>query len=142
MPITQTTEADNDMLVKQMRVADELVTKFGSGNALNQSLGDLDEMQSVIDTAELGTDKSYELQCLAIAFGQVLARNEAGLDWAIIETKNGRDLAMRFEDSRMCFPIRTLLSQRVQAGQEIDLKAIYGQLTDKLAELKARPGAE
>ncbi|MFT7679025.1 MAG: hypothetical protein ACI8QC_003024 [Planctomycetota bacterium] len=141
MPITHTTEADNEMLAKQMRVADELVEKFGSGNALNQSLGDLDEMQSVIDTAELGTDKSYELQCLAIAFGQVLASNEPGLNWAIIESKNGRDLAMRFEETRMCFPVRTLLSQRVQAGQEIDLKAIYAQLTDKLAEIKSGPPA-
>lgn len=142
MPITQTTDADNDMLAKQMRVAEELVTKYGSGNALNQSLGDLDEMQAVIATGELGTDKSYELQCLAIAFGLVLAKNEAGLNWAIIESKNGRDLAMRFEATRMCFPIRTILSQRVQAGQDVDLRAIYGQLTDKLAELKSGPGAK
>ena len=142
MPITQTTDADNDMLAKQMRVADEMVTESGSGNALNQSLGDLDEIQAVITKEELGTDKSYELQCLAIAFGQVLAKNEPGLNWAILESKNGRDLAMRFEDTRLCFPIRTILSQRVQAGQDLDIRAIYGQLTDKLAELKAGLGTK
>lgn len=141
MPITPTTDADNDQLAKQMRVAEEMVTKYGSGNALNHSMGDLDEMQAVIDTGELGTDKSYELQCLAIAFGQVLAKNVEGLNWAIIENSSGRDLAMRFEDTKLCFPVRTILSQRVAAGQDVDMRAIYGQLTDKLDELKAGPGA-
>ncbi len=141
MPITHTNDTDNEQLDKMMRVAHEMVAKYGSGNELNQSLGDLDEMQVVIDSGELGTDKSYELQCLAIAFGHVLGKNVGGLDWAVIENKNGRDLAMRYEDTKLCFPVRTILSQRVEAGQEVDIKAIYGQLTDKLEELKAGPGA-
>ena len=138
MPISLPNETDTLQLAKQWKLADELVAEYGDGAVLNQTMDDLVTIQAVLDKGVLEGDKSYELQCLGIAFGRVLALNVAGLDWAIVEFKGGRDLAVRYRDTKLCFPARTIISRTVTAGGKVNLAEVYEGLVTKLEELKAQ----
>ena len=99
-------EEDTKRLAEQWLVAFELVKRH-SGVELDQSLADLDRIHAVLELEVLAPTDSYELQCLGIALGCVLAHNVPGLDWAIVDDESGRDPTIRYRKTTLLINVLT-----------------------------------
>jgi len=107
---------------------------FGE-QAFTHSDRDLEIIQRILDNRILEENQTYELQCLGLVFGDVLAR-KAGLHWATVEDAYGRDPALQFADtSLILFPL-TMISKRVEDGQRVDVFDLLAKLEKDVASLK------
>jgi hypothetical protein len=134
MPLLAPTADDLNRIDEQWTVADGLVQANG-GQRLDRSLGDIDRLQALIERGVLTAAQTYELQCLGIALGQVLARNVAGLDWAVIEDEYGRDPTIRYRDTSFQVNVLTMISKRVESGQPVDVRGMYEWVRAQLKSL-------
>jgi hypothetical protein len=127
------TDADRDRIAKMWLKACEIVQECCS-QTLDQSLADLDLLQRVIDCEYLTPSQTWELQCLGIALGRVLANNVSGLDWAIIEDEYGRDPTIQYRDSSLVFNVQTMIAKRVEEGKDVNVRALYDFALRTVAE--------
>jgi hypothetical protein len=134
MPLLAPAAGDLSRIDEQWTVADGLVQAHG-GQRLDRSLGDIDRLQALIERGVLTAAQTYELQCLGIALGQVLARNVAGLDWAVIEDEYGRDPTIRYRDTSFQVNVLTMISKRVESGQPVDVRGMYEWVRAQLKSL-------
>jgi uncharacterized protein DUF3806 len=134
MPLLAPTGDDLSRIDEQWKVAGGLVREH-VGQGLDRSPCDIERLQTLIERGVLTGAHTYELQCLGIALGQVLARNVAGLDWAVIEDEYGRDPTIRYRDTSFQVNVLTLISKRVEAGQPVDVQGMYEWVRAQLKTL-------
>ncbi len=85
--------------------------------------------------AGIGTDQTYDLQSLGLIFGQVFLQRHQGFDWWMVEDEYGRDPALRYkETSLLLFPL-TMISKRLEDGEEFDLEELFNGLSANVAEI-------
>jgi hypothetical protein len=133
--------ADEDIaeLARKLVVARRLVREV-TGADLTDGTSDLSLLQAVIDSAALQIDQTYELQCLGLALGRVFVSAIPGLDWAMFEDEYGRDPALRFEKSSiLVFPL-TMISKRIQDGENVDIVALFDGVSEHVSRLKVELG--
>lgn len=131
------TEEDVDRLARQWLVAVRLVEEH-TGESLDQSTADLARLQRLLDLGLLTADRTWELQCLGVAMGRVLARNVPGLDWAIVEDECGRDPTIRFRESSLRINVLTMISKRVEAGKPVSVAEMYEWIRRRVEELEGQ----
>ncbi len=136
MPLQDPEPVDLDRIAKQWVVANRLVTEH-LGEALDQSPNDLGRLQKLLELAVLAPQQTYELQCLGIALGRVLARNVSGLDWAVIEDEYGRDPTIRYRQTTLQFNVLTMISKRLESGQGVNIRAMYDWACSQVEALKS-----
>ena len=120
---TQPNADDVAHLRRQLGEVDRLLAARYPGAALHASSADVALLQRLLDECRRKPDQTLELQCLGVAFGSVLAR-EAGLHWIMVLDEYGRDPALQYEStSLIVFPL-TMISQRVDAGEPVDLRRL------------------
>jgi hypothetical protein len=135
--ITDPTPDDLQDLARRFLVVDALVREH-LGRPLARDTTDLTALQELLDLGILGPDRTIELQCLGIVFGMILADAVEGMDWAIVEDEIGRDPALRFEGtSLLVFPM-TMLSKRVEEGEQVRVADLFVRICASLEELKQR----
>lgn len=114
------------------------------GQLANEHLGtdlagdetDLDVLQRLLDSGKLAADATFDLQCLGIVFGMRVVEASEGIDWAIVEDEYGRDPALRYLDtSLLIFPL-TMISKRVEDGEQVDVRELFDGLLEQLEHLK------
>lgn len=108
---------------------------------LDQSLEDLAAIQRLLDddVVDRGT---YALQCLGVALGRVMIRNIQGLDWWMVQDEFGRDPCLRYLETTIQINPLTMISKRVERGEEVDVKLLFEQSKATLGEMKHRYGHE
>lgn len=68
--------------------------------------------------------ETLKLQCLGIAFGDALAQ-QMDLAWVMVEDDYGRDAALSLiGTSVLVFP-QTMISKRIEDGEEIDIYELF-----------------
>lgn len=134
---TDLTDDDVARLAEQCRVASGLAEE-ASGRVLDGSATDLDSIQSIVDAGLLNATQTYQLQCLGIAFGRVLAASIPELKWAIIDDEYGRDPTLRLAQTSIQINCLTMLSKRVEAGDTVDLHALFDGVVEHVASLRPR----
>jgi hypothetical protein len=78
-----------------------------------------------------------KLQCLGITFGDAVAQ-ELGLEWVSVEDEYGRDPALRLSGtSVILFPL-TMISKRMERGEEVDILAMFRGTCERVREIVAR----
>ena len=82
----------------------------------------------------VGPDDTWKLQALGIAMGDALA-DELMLDWVTIEDEHGRVPALNWPGTTIVFYPVTMISKRIEDGEEIDIDVIYEQTREKLQEI-------
>jgi uncharacterized protein DUF3806 len=96
---------------------------------------DIRVLQRILDDQLLAPDQTYALQCLGVVFGRVLAK-QAGLHWIVVEDEYGRDPALQYAGtSLILFPL-TMISKRVEQGQEVDVGELLHLLVREVEGLK------
>jgi hypothetical protein len=67
-----------------------------------------------------------------------LADGIDGLDWAVVEDEHGRDPALRFHDSTLLiFPL-TMISKRIEDGEEVDVRSLFERVAASIEQLRDR----
>ena len=86
---------------------------------------------------EVRPDETWKLQSLGIVFGDVLAR-VTGAEWVQIDDEHGTDAALRFGGpDDLAFPM-TMLSKRVEAGEEVNVLELFRSVATAIGEAQAR----
>jgi len=135
--VSEPTADDIRDLARRFLVVDALILEH-LGRPLARDTTDLTAMQELLDLGVLGPEQTIELQCLGIVFGLLLVEAVEGLDWVIVEDEIGRDPALCFSGtSLLVFPM-TMLSKRVEEGEEVQVAALFVRICASLEDLKRR----
>lgn len=130
--ITEPTDDDISRLARQVLTVEALV------GALAHDDTDLDRLQEAL--TRLKPDQTYELQCLGIVFGTLLVEVIDGIDWAMVEDDYGRDPALRYlATSMLLFPM-TMISKRVEDGEQVDVRELFDGIVAKFEEIRGEHG--
>ncbi|HBJ83091.1 MAG TPA: hypothetical protein DDZ88_04295 [Verrucomicrobiales bacterium] len=79
--------------------------------------------------------ETVKLQSLGITLGDAFVQ-KFGFEWVAVEDAFGRDPALRVPNTTIImFPL-TMISKRVERGEEVDVYAIFAGVAKKVEELR------
>ena len=112
-------------------VASAAKARYGTVR-LTKTKQDLPVLQRLIDDKVFAKTQTYELQCLGVAFGDVLA-SDVPLRWVMVTDEFGTDPTLRFKDTSIQVNALTMISKRVEKGERVDLAALVRINREQLA---------
>ncbi len=127
---------DIDHITRQLLHASGLVEAV-AGAGLSGDLSDLAMLQNVLDKKVIEREATYSLQALGMAFGKVFVDNNEGYDWWMVEDEYGRDPAVRYRDTSLLIFPQTMISKRVEDGEDVIVVELYEDLKDQLQRILA-----
>jgi hypothetical protein len=111
-------------LERQRAFVATAAAQLGLVVSLQGDLEDLATLQAVLDAQIIGSEETWKLQSLGIVLGDVFEKHSE-LHWVIVEDEYGRDPALRFGTTgNLIFPL-TMISKRVEDGEDVDVVDIY-----------------
>jgi hypothetical protein len=130
---------DEARLSKQRTVVERLLE--GDEETLGKYAtdhGKLGVLRAVLEGKVFQPSQTYELQCLGIVLGDVLA-NQLGMVWRMVEDEYGRDPCLVVDGtSIVLFPL-TMISKRFERGEEVDVFDVFNAMAHEVEKLKADP---
>lgn len=96
--------------------------------------GKLSLVDAILKNGWIRADETIKLQCLGVALGDALAQ-QIGLTWVAVEDEYGRDAALKLDDtSILLFPL-TMISKRVEDGEDVDVYDLFNDVTATVANI-------
>ncbi|MCJ2186038.1 DUF3806 domain-containing protein [Novosphingobium beihaiensis] len=96
--------------------------------------GKLAVVRANLTQSWVGPEDTWKLQSLGIAMGDALAQ-DLMLDWVTVDDEYGRQPALHWPGtSILCFPL-TMISQRIEEGEGIDIDTMYEMTREKLNKI-------
>ena len=96
--------------------------------------GKLRVMDTILQNGWVEASETWKLQSLGVAFGDALAQ-QLMLDWVVVDDEFGRSAALSWPGtSLICSPI-TMISKRIEDGEEIDVRDLFEKTCARLSEL-------
>lgn len=127
------TAADEQRLDEQRAV----VTRYLEGEGLKKyeaAAGKLGTLRALLAAKVFRADQTYELQSMGIVLGDVFVQ-DMGFHWVVVADEHGRDPAIQYaETSVILFPL-TMISKRVEAGENVDVFDLYNGVAARASEL-------
>jgi hypothetical protein len=115
---------------------EDLISRHLGIMALRGNSTDLPILQQLVDKRVVRDDDVEIWQAMGVVIGDLMA-DEFDLHWVSVEDEYGVSKALQWQDTmNFVFPI-TLLSKRVQFGQEINIPEIYEKLRTDIESFKA-----
>ena len=105
--------------------------RFGSLSFTKQR-SDLVILQRLIDNHVFDRTQTYELQCLGVAFGDVLA-SEFLLKWVMVTDEYGTAPTLRYKATSIQINALTMISKRIEGGERVDLSELLRITGEQLA---------
>ncbi|CAH1652974.1 conserved hypothetical protein [Hyphomicrobiales bacterium] len=99
--------------------------------------GKLRIIQALLTPGMIEPDETWKLQSLGITFGDALAQ-ELGLAWTVVDDAVGRDPALRDAESGLIIFVLTMISKRVENGEEIDVRDLFDGSVKLVEEQRQR----
>lgn len=127
--------AGHEQRLEQQR---QVVTKYLSPDDLKTKYptagGKLGTLRALLAANVFTAAQTYELQSLGVVFGDVFV-TDMGFHWVMVEDQHGKDPAIRYkETSILLFPL-TVISKRVEKGEEVDVFELYNGIAHEVEEL-------
>jgi len=133
--VTPPSAADRARLEAQRAVCERYLAGESRTNYATAA-GKLGLVRALLAARVFRAEQTYELECLGIVFGDAMAQ-EAGLEWAMITDENGRDPVLRVPGSSfLLFPL-TMISKRVERGEEVDVFELFEGVLAQLEHVRA-----
>lgn len=107
--------------------------RYGT-SAMKKTVADLPVLQRLIDDKVFSKSQTYELQCLGIAFGDVLA-TELPLRWMMVTDEYGTDPTLRFEGTTVQVNALTMISKRIEKDEKVNLRELLRITREQLSRL-------
>jgi hypothetical protein len=90
-------------------------------------------LQNLIDDRVFNKSQTYELQCLGVAFGDVLA-SEFPLRWVMVTDEFGTDPTLRFKKTTIQISTLTMISKRVERDEPVSVQWLLDKTREQLAD--------
>jgi len=100
--------------------------------ALTRTRSDLPVLQRLIDERVFNKAQTYELQCLGVALGDVLA-SELPLRWVMVTDEFGTDPTLRFKQMTLQVNALTIISKRIERDEQVSVQWLLDQTREQLA---------
>ncbi len=117
----------------------EVIAKAAKGRygtpSLTRTKADLPVLQRLIDDKVFGKSETYQLQCLGVAFGDVLS-NELPLHWVMVTDEFGTDPTLRFKKTDTNLNALTMISKRIEKDQPVNLSDMLHWTRQQLSKLE------
>jgi Domain of unknown function (DUF3806) len=122
--------------LKQQRGVVLAAAKLRYGTAaLTKTRTDLAVLQRLLDDRAFTKTQTYELQCLGVAFGDVLA-SELPLRWMMVTDEYGTDPTLRYKETTVQINALTMISKRVERGEEVDVATMLRLTGEQVAQVE------
>lgn len=108
--------------------------RYGT-TAFTKTKADLAVLQRLLDDGVFTKTQTYELQCLGVVFGDVLA-SELPLRWMMVTDEYGIDPTLRYKDTTIQVNALTMLSKRVERGENVDVASMLRITGEQIAQLE------
>lgn len=129
---TELSKADGSRLEQQRAVVVAAVKRYGAAS-LTRTKADLPVLQKVINNRVFKKSQTYELQCLGVAFGDVLA-SELPLRWVMVTDEHGTDPTLRFKQTTVQVNALTIISKRIERDEPVDPPLLLRQTREHLGQ--------
>ena len=131
--ISALTDEDSARLAEQRAVVEAYLAEE-SKQSYQTSAGKLGLLRALLDHKVFKPEQTYELQCMGIVLGDVFVR-ELGMTWVMVEDEYGRDPAVKLGSSSIIlFPL-TMISKRVEEGEDVDVFDMFNSLAEQVDAL-------
>jgi|SRR6187399_625796 hypothetical protein len=98
--------------------------------------GKLRLLDTIVRSKWIERNETVKLQCLGITLGDAVVQ-EFAMRWVTVEDEYGRDPAVELPGtSILVFPL-TMISKRIEQGEEVDIYDLFDGLCTKVREMKA-----
>ena len=98
--------------------------------------GKLALLDHIVNAKWIQPTETWKLQSLGITLGDILAQ-DVGLVWVAVEDEYGRDPALNLPGtSIIVFPL-TLISKRVERGEQVNVRNLYAGVRQMIEEQRA-----
>ena len=129
---TELSREDSARLGRQRAVvASAAMQRYGT-KALTGTKSDLPVLQRLIDDKVFKKSQTYELQCLGLAFGDVLT-SELPLRWVMVTDEYGTDPTLQFKKTTLQINALTMISKRVERDGHVDVSELLRITRERLA---------
>jgi hypothetical protein len=129
---TELSHEDDARLTRQRSVVSALANRRYGTVSLTGTKSDLPVLQRLIDDRAFSKSQTYELQCLGVAFGDILA-SELRLRWVMITDEYGTDPTLRFNDTSLHINALTMISKRVERNEPVDVSELLRKTREQIA---------
>jgi Domain of unknown function (DUF3806) len=126
---------DDEERLDQQREIIALAARRHYGKKLTRTKSDLPALQEMIDDRIFGKSQTYELQCLGVAFGDVLV-SELPLRWVMVTDEYGTDPTLRYKKTTMQINALTMISKRIEQNRTVDLSELLRKTRNQLQSIE------
>jgi len=99
--------------------------------------GKLILLDAIIKNKWIEPEEKVKLQNLGITLGDALAQ-KLNMRWMTVEDDSGRDPCIVLEGtSIVLFPL-TMISKRIEQGEDVDVYGLFEDITSKVEEVKIK----
>ena len=130
---TELSRQDSTRLEQQRTVVLTAARQRYGTLVLTRTKSDLPVLQNLIDDRVFNKSQTYELQCLGVAFGDVLA-SELPLRWVMVTDEFGTDPTLRFKKTTIQINALTMISKRVERDEPVSVQWLLDKTREQLAD--------
>lgn len=126
-------KSDHDRLKAQRAVVEAFLDEE-SLEKYQRPAGKLGTIRALLAAKVFRPSQTRELQCLGIVLGDALVQ-ELAMEWVMVEDEYGRDPAIRLPGTTIIpFPL-TMISKRVEKGEEVDVFELFNWVASQIDEM-------
>ena len=97
--------------------------------------GKLRLLDTIISQKWIEPTETWKLQALGITLGDALVQ-KLGMEWVTVEDEYGRDPSVCFADTKLMAHPLTMISKRIEDGEEVDVYDLFEKICERLEDLK------
>jgi len=128
--------------IAKMWLLGSQIAKDVLGEEMDGSPADLQRLQRLIDSREILSTNTQELQALGIVFGKVFVNETPNYDWWVVEDEYGEDACIRYKQTSLVVFPQTMLSKRIEDGEEVNVQMLYVGLRERLESIRKQNYAD
>ncbi|WP_019142886.1 DUF3806 domain-containing protein [Noviherbaspirillum massiliense] len=127
---------DRAQLDKQRAVVEHYLADEESRKRYQTAAGKLGTLRALLEARVFKPEQSYELQCMGVVPGDAFVQDMV-FEWVIVEDEQGRDPAIRYRDTSIILYPFTMISKRIERGDEVDIFDLYNGIAGRVEEMAA-----
>lgn len=123
--------------IAKMWLLGSQISEDVTGQKMDGSMQDIHRLQTIIDSGQIPVENTQELQSLGIVFGKVFVNETPDYDWWVVEDEYGKDACVRYKETTLLIFPQTMLSKRIEDGEQVDVAELFSGLREDLERIKS-----
>lgn len=128
------TKPDIAKLDEQRAVIEKYLDDDDSRQKYKTPAGKLGTLRALLKSKAFRPNQTYELQSMGVVLGDVFVQN-MGFHWIVVEDEYGRDPAIQYKSTSIILYPLTMISKRIEGGEEIDVFELYNGIAGEAKKL-------